>query len=121
MAIITLTTDLGRKDNYVAALKGTILSEEIDVTIVDISHDIEPFNIQQAAYVVRNCYKDFPLGSIHIIAVDEELSLKNEHVAVKADGHFFISTDNGIFSYDYMDEYFYYTFLAFWLLKHNIN
>ena len=98
MAIITLTTDLGTKDNYVALLKAALLTENPDIKIIDISHEIEPFNIQEAAYIIRNCYKEFPLGSIHIITVDDELSLDNEHVAVKVNGHFFISADNGIFS-----------------------
>ncbi|MEE2931526.1 MAG: SAM-dependent chlorinase/fluorinase [Bacteroidota bacterium] len=98
MAIITLTTDLGNKDHYVASLKAVILSENPDVTIIDISHDIEPFNIQQASHVLKNCYQDFPQGSIHIIGVDDELSLENEHLAVELNGHFFIGADNGLFS-----------------------
>ena len=98
MPIITLTTDLGNKDNYVGAIKGAILSELDSVNIIDISHEVEPFNIQQAAYIVRNCYKEFPAGTIHVIGVDDELSLDNEHIALKMDGHFFIAADNGIFS-----------------------
>ena len=98
MAIITLTTDLGNKDHYVASLKALILSENPDATIIDISHNIEPFNIQQASYILRNCYQNFPKGSIHIIGVDDELSLNNEHVAVELNGHFFIGADNGLFS-----------------------
>ena len=98
MAIITLTSDLGTKDSYLASVKGSIYSQLETAKIIDITNEIAPFNIQQAAYVVRNCFKDFPHGTIHIISVDDELSLKNEHLAVKADGHYFIGTDNGLFS-----------------------
>ena len=98
MAIITLTTDLGTKDSYLASVKGSIYSQLNDVRIVDITNNITAFNIPQAAFVLRNCYKDFPIGTIHIISVDDELSVDNEHLAVKANGHYFIGTDNGLFS-----------------------
>lgn len=98
MAIITLTSDLGTKDSYLASVKGSIYSQLETAKIVDITNDIPPFNIQQAAYVLRNCFKDFPHGTIHVISVDDELSIKNEHLAVKANGHYFIGADNGLFS-----------------------
>ncbi len=98
MSIITLTSDLGTKDSYLASVKGYIYSQLDSVNIVDITNCIEPFNIHQAAYVLRNCFKDFPKGTIHIISVDEELSINNEHIAVKSEGHYFIGADNGFFS-----------------------
>jgi S-adenosylmethionine hydrolase len=97
MAIITLTTDLGIKDHYVASIKGAILSQLADVNVIDITHDIKPFNIQQSAYVLRSCYKDFPAGSIHILGIDAELSLDDSHLAVFAQGHYFLGADNGTF------------------------
>jgi S-adenosylmethionine hydrolase len=78
MAIITLTTDLGTKDSYLASVKGSIYSQLETAKIVDISNDITPFNIPQAAFVLRNCYVDFPKGTIHIISVDDELSSKSK-------------------------------------------
>ena len=98
MPIITLTTDLGLKDHYVASVKGAILSQIPDINIVDITHNIDAFNISQTAYVIRNCYKNFPAGSIHILGVDAELSIDNSHLAVFAGGHYFIGTDYGTFS-----------------------
>ena len=98
MAIITLITDLGETDSYLASVKGAIYSQLEEVKIVDISNQIKPFNIQQAAYILRNCFKDFPVGTVHIISVDDELSIANEHLAVKAHGHYFIGADNGFFS-----------------------
>ena len=98
MAIITLTSDLGNKDSYLASVKGSIYSQLESAKIVDITHDITSFNIQQAAYVLRNCFKDFPQGTIHIISIDDEITGPNEHLAVKANGHYFIGADNGLFS-----------------------
>lgn len=98
MAIITITSDLGNKDSYLASVKGSIYKQLESVTIVDITHNITPFNISEAAYVLRNCFKDFPKGTIHIVSVDDELSINNEHLAVKIDDHYFIGADNGLFS-----------------------
>lgn len=98
MAIVTLTSDWGTRDYYAAAVKGTLLSLMPDVTIVDITHQIDPFNISQAGFTLKNCFRNFPLGTIHIIAVNTIESPAMPHVVVKAEGHYFISTDNGIFS-----------------------
>jgi S-adenosylmethionine hydrolase len=98
MAIITLTSDFGVKDHYVGAIKGAIFSELPEVTIVDISHGISPFNISEAAYILLNTYSSFPKGTIHIIGVDSELSPENKHIAVKLDDHYFVCANNGIMS-----------------------
>lgn len=96
MAIITLTTDFGHKDHFVGAIKGTIYKELPDAKIVDISHSISPFNIQECAYILKNSYKAFPEGTIHIVGVDSEPSPENQHIAVLVDGHYFISANNGV-------------------------
>ncbi len=98
MAIITLTTDFGLKDHFVGAVKGTIYQEIPDARIVDISHSISPFNIHECAYVLRNSYRAFPKGTIHIVGVDSEKTVENPHVAVFVDGHYFISANNGVIS-----------------------
>ncbi|AYN68385.1 hypothetical protein D1013_13850 [Euzebyella marina] len=98
MAIITLTTDFGLKDHFVGALKGTIYRELADATIVDISHQVSPFNIQECAYILENSYKSFPDGTIHIVGVDSEPTPENQHIAVLVDGHYFISANNGVIS-----------------------
>ena len=98
MPIITLTTDLGTVDHYVSAVKATILRQLDNVNIVDISHDIPSFNIIHAAFVLKNVYQEFPVGSIHIIGVNAETNEDNSHLAVYANGHYFVGTDNGIFS-----------------------
>ena len=98
MPIITLTTDFGTKDHFVGAVKGSIYSELNDVTIVDISHNIDAFNSAETAYIINNSYKSFPEGTIHIIGVDSELNVENKHIALLLDNHYFICPDNGIIS-----------------------
>ncbi len=98
MSIITLTTDFGMKDYFVAAIKGAIYSDLPEARIVDITHDISPFNITETAYIIKNAYKHFPKGTIHIIGVDSESNQENKHIALKLDGHYFVGTDNGIIS-----------------------
>ena len=98
MAIITLTTDFGYKDHFVGALKGTIYKELSDAKIVDITHAVSPFNIQECAYILKNSYKAFPEGTIHIVGVDSEPTIENQHIAVLVDNHYFISANNGVIS-----------------------
>lgn len=98
MSIVTLTTDFGNKDYSVAAVKGAILSTFKNPKIIDISHQIEPYNVTQAAYVLKNAYKNFPKGSIHIVGVESERTPENSHLAMYFDGHYFIGADNGIFT-----------------------
>lgn len=98
MAIITLTTDLGSKDFYQAALKGSILSLLPTVNIVDISHDIPAFNIPQAAFVLKNSFHYFPKATVHLIGIDSVFNADTRYLALKYQDHFFVGSDNGIFS-----------------------
>lgn len=98
MSVITLITDFGTKDHYVGSVKGSLYSELNDLKIVDISHSISPYNIIEAAYIVENSYRNFPIGSIHIIGVDSEKTPEQNHLVIKLDGHYFICADNGILS-----------------------
>lgn len=103
MGIITLTSDIGTKDSYVGSVKGAIAKQNIDIKVIDISHDVSPFNHYEAAFMVKNSYKDFPEGTVHIIGVDSESRIDDnlgdvKHLVVYYDKHFFIGADNGIFS-----------------------
>jgi len=98
MPIITLTSDWGLKDHYLGAVKGTILSYLPEVCIIDISHNINPFDVEQAAFVLKNSYKSFPKGTIHIIGISTEESDKYPHTIICHEGHYFIGTDTGVFS-----------------------
>ena len=98
MSIITLTSDYGNKDYSVSELKAKIYNEITDVRIVDISHNISPFNLTEAAYIIKSAYRHFPKGSIHIIGIESDLTPENAHIAMKFDDNYFIGADNGIFS-----------------------
>ena len=98
MSIITLTTDYGNKDYSVSELKAKIYNEISDVRIVDVSHNISPFNLTEAAYIIKSAYRHFPQGSIHIIGVESDLTPENAHIAMKFDNNYFIGADNGVFS-----------------------
>ena len=98
MSIVTLTSDFGTKDYFVSSTKAAIINEIESVNIIDISHQISPFNITEAAYILKNAFKSFPRGSIHIVGVEAELTPENKHVVMKFEDHFFIGANNGIFS-----------------------
>lgn len=98
MGIITLTSDYGLTDYRVAAIKGSILSLNEEVKIVDISHQIEAYNRLQTAYILRNSYKHFPAGTVHLVSVDSFYRKERRYILYFIDGHYFLGADNGIAS-----------------------
>ncbi len=98
MSIITLTTDYGLKDHFVGALKGKLLSEFREASLIDISHDIDPFNVSETAYIIGAAYSSFPKGTVHLIGVDIELNAENQHIAMQWNDQYFLCADNGILS-----------------------
>ena len=96
MHIITLTSDWNENDYYVASIKGKLLSGCPEVTIVDISHRVKPFNTAQAAFVVRNSYPNFPENTIHIIAVNSEPENGGQWLAARINRQYFLCADNGL-------------------------
>ena len=103
MSILTLTTDMGLNDHYVASLKGSLLSSVENVNIIDITHAVNPFDISEAAFHVASCYKDFPKGTIHVIGVDSEPIVNfggsdgSFPTIMEFADQFFISNDSGFF------------------------
>lgn len=98
MAIITLTTDFGTKDYFLPAIKGAILSAAPQARLIDITHEIAPYDIVQAAFIFKNCWRRFPKGSIHLVSVNNYYSKDSRFIAFEQEGHFFIGPDNGLFS-----------------------
>lgn len=98
MAIITLTSDWGYRDHYIAAVKGRIISLIPDATIVDISHAVHVFDDNHAAFVVKHAFPSFPAGTIHIIGVNSIAGIDTPHTVIKYQGQYFIGADNGIMS-----------------------
>ncbi|HCA09805.1 MULTISPECIES: SAM-dependent chlorinase/fluorinase [Chryseobacterium] len=103
MSIITLTSDFGHLDYRVAAVKGKVLSLNPKVNIIDISHDIQAFNLIQTSYIVRNAYKYFPKGTIHILSVDSFYHKSRKNILYKADGSYFLAADNGLLGLIFFD------------------
>lgn len=97
MAIITITSDWNNDDFYLAALKGSIISQCPDVRIFDISCQVPAFNVSIAAFRLKHSYRHFPAGTVHIVAVNSEMSEGRPQVALRANNHFFVGNDNGVF------------------------
>jgi S-adenosylmethionine hydrolase len=97
--IITLTTDFGMADAYVAAMKGVILGINPEVSLVDISHNIQPQNISQAAFILDTTYRFFPRHTIHVVVVDPGVGSDRKAVILRTPTADFIAPDNGVLSY----------------------
>lgn len=97
MSIITLLSDWGLSDYYVAAVKGRLYSECPDLRIVDITHDLPKYDIKTAAFVLKQTYPHFPKGTVHCIGINDIASPDHPHVMVYENGQYFIGTDNGLF------------------------
>lgn len=93
---ITLTTDYGLSDPYVAAVKGQLYRQLPGVQLVDVAHNISKYNLQQAAYALKNAYHFFPDGSLHLLDVSSTHSDKAEFILFAFEGHYFVTPDNGI-------------------------
>ncbi len=99
MSTITLTTDFGTKDYYVGVLKGVILGINPAARLVDLVHDLPPQGVLQAAFALFNAFTYFSEGTIHLAVVDPGVGSDRAILAVRADGHLFISPDNGLLGY----------------------
>ncbi|MFN3840937.1 MAG: S-adenosyl-l-methionine hydroxide adenosyltransferase family protein [Cyclobacteriaceae bacterium] len=97
MAIVTLLTDSGESDHYVAAIKARILSTNPGIRLVDITHHLPPFDIAHAAFVLRSVFRDFPKGTVHLVGVNSIGTEKDKPIALQLEDHFFVGTDNGLF------------------------
>lgn len=95
-AIITLTTDFQTQDGYVGAMKGVLLRICPSATIIDNTHDIEPFNLVQAAWVIRSMYASYPENTIHIVVVDPGVGSTRRPVCIQSPSYRFVGPDNGI-------------------------
>ena len=104
MAIITLISDWHQGDHYLAALKGKLLSLMPGLNIVDICHQLSPFGFIKAGFMLRNSYRSFPKGTVHIISINSEATPDSPHIVVYHEGHYFIGADNGIFGIIFPDK-----------------
>jgi S-adenosyl-L-methionine hydrolase (adenosine-forming) len=102
--IITLITDFGTKAGYVGAFKGVILKINPEVSIVDITHEVNPFDVWEGAWVLNSCYEFFPLGTIFLIIVDPGVGGPRKPLLIKSENCYFVGPDNGVFSFIYEKE-----------------
>lgn len=98
MTLITLTTDFGTRDGYVAQMKGVILGINPNAKLVDVTHDIDPFSILEAALVLKGVSRYYKPGVIHVAVVDPGVGSSRRGIVASADGRFYVGPDNGIFS-----------------------
>jgi S-adenosyl-L-methionine hydrolase (adenosine-forming) len=94
--IITLLTDFGTKDSYVASIKGVILSINPQCTVIDITHQVNPHDVQEGAFILANAYFYFPKGTIHLSVVDPGVGGARKPILLVTQNYFFIGPDNGL-------------------------
>jgi len=109
MKIITLLTDFGLKDPYTGIMKGVILSINPNVTIVDITHEVDPQDIREGSFIVEEYYRHFPDDTIHLCVVDPTVGSARRPIIVVKGNHLFVGPDNGIFTLLYKSGYEAYT------------
>jgi len=96
--IVTLLTDFGLADSYVAEMKAAIYSEGTEIRIVDLSHLVPPGDIRTAQYLLGRAWSRFPRGTVHVVVVDPGVGSRRRAIAVHQAGQFFVGPDNGVFS-----------------------
>ncbi|MFI5098446.1 MAG: S-adenosyl-l-methionine hydroxide adenosyltransferase family protein, partial [Candidatus Acidiferrales bacterium] len=103
--IITLTTDYGTNDHLVGVLKGVILKINPDAQIIDITHQVTPFDLLDAALSIASAYSFFPPRSIHVVIVDPGVGTERRPILVSGQNQYFLAPDNGVLSGVYEKEH----------------
>lgn len=97
--LITLLTDFGDRDSFVASMKGVVLTINPQATFVDLSHHVQPHSVEAAAYLLNSCYRYFPKGTVHVAVVDPGVGSQRRALIAKSERYFFLAPDNGLLSY----------------------
>lgn len=95
--VLTLTTDFGTADGYVGALKGVLATHAPGVPLVDLTHDLPPFDTVSALLALRTAAPRFPPGTVHLVVVDPGVGTARRGLVVHGNGHWFVGADNGVF------------------------
>ncbi len=98
MAIVTFISDFGTRDHYVAAVKAKIFNYNANIQVIDITHNIDHYNVAHGAFVLNSVFRDFPKGTVHLVAINSLSDSSDKFVAIRMEDHFFVGTDNGIFT-----------------------
>jgi S-adenosylmethionine hydrolase len=100
-AVVTLLTDFGTSDHFVAVMKGVILSICRQARIIDITHEVPPHEISQGAYLLAQSWRYFPNGTVHVAVVDPGVGTSRRPILVETEGHYFVGPDNGVLAQVY--------------------
>ena len=98
MKIITLLTDFGTTDSYVAEVKGVLLSRDPTAVLIDVTHGVPPGDVRSAAYILGRTWRRFPAGTVHLVVVDPGVGTSRAALALSVHGHCFVGPDNGVFT-----------------------
>jgi S-adenosylmethionine hydrolase len=104
MKVITFLSDFGLTDGYVGSVKGAIFSNFPEARVIDITHEVKPFQIEEAAYTLMSYYSYYPKGTVHLTVVDPGVGGKRAPLIIKTANYCFVGPDNGLFSYIYQKE-----------------
>ena len=104
LGLITLLTDFGDRDSFVASMKGAILTINPHATLVDLSHHVPPHSVEDAAYLLRSCYRYYPEGTVHVAVVDPGVGSERRPLIAKSERYFFLAPDNGLLTYILADN-----------------
>jgi S-adenosylmethionine hydrolase len=104
ISLITLLTDFGTRDYFVASMKGVILNINSQARLVDLSHEVAPQQIEEAAYLLKSSYRYFPDGTVHVAVVDPGVGSRRRPLLVTTSRYFFVAPDNGLLSYIFEEE-----------------
>jgi hypothetical protein len=99
--IVTLLTDFGTADYFVGAMKGAVLASNPEARVVDITHEVPPYDVEAGAFTLRAAFETFPAGTVHVAVVDPGVGSARRAVAVEGRGHTFVGPDNGLFGHVY--------------------
>jgi S-adenosylmethionine hydrolase len=97
-AIITLLTDYGTRDSYLAEVKGVLMAGAPGAALVDVTHDLAPGDLRAARYLLGRVWERFPRGTVHFVVVDPDVGTERRALAAEARGRFFVAPDNGVLS-----------------------
>jgi len=102
--IITLLTDFGIEDHYVASVKGTILKINPKCTLIDITHRVSPHDIEEGGFLLASAYSSFPRGTTHLAVVDPGVGSLRKPILLATENYFFVGPDNGLFTFCLLRE-----------------
>ena len=102
--LITLLTDFGDRDSFVASMKGVVLTINPHAIFVDLSHHVPPHSVEDAAYILNSCYRYFPKGTVHVAVVDPGVGSARRPLIAKSERYFFLAPDNGLLTHILADN-----------------